>query len=285
VVGVIPGTEGPDQVVLSGGGNRPILTKASTGFTATIWGETHRGYTAADGTGRNSYEMAVDITMTDAIQAGMDVCFSDPAKWLQEDPLPKWDGDPALHIKHSDITYEDYESWKSKDDPSTPFVESPMFTETDLELFCNKGNWVNGKTCHDANLPGMMPEPTPEENCEANKCPFEMAQDPLNFSVFYSPLFVPCTDVVRVGLCSITSFSLQALCSSLKSHQEDYEECVFDYCTTCDETAVEAWQSSEDIQHPQPACAPGMDKCNAEDAHFSRFCCQHVFCHDDLCQS
>jgi len=228
-VGVIPGTEGADQVVLSGGGNRPILTKESTGFTATIWGQTHRGYTGADGTGRNSFEMAVEIQMTDAIQGGMDVCFSDPVKWVHDGDLNagKWDD-----IRHNDINYEDYESWKSKDDPATPFVESPMFTVTDLEMFCNKGNWVNGKTCHDANLPVEEPEPTPEEACEGNKCPFEMAQ---------------------------------AMCSSLKSHQGDYDECLFDYCTTCDETAVAAWETSENILHPQPACAPGMDECNAED--------------------
>lgn len=225
-IGVIPGTEGPDQVVLSGGGNRPTLTKASTGFTASIWGGTHRGYTAADGAGRSSYEMAVEIEMTDAIEGGMDVCFSDPALWLHDGSAGSQD------VKHNDITFEDYESWKARDDPATPFVESPMFTVTDLEMFCNKGNWVNGKTCHDANLPVEEPEPTPEEACEGNNCPFDMAQ---------------------------------AMCSSLRSHQNDYDECLFDYCTTCDESAVEVWESSEGILHPQPTCASGMDDCNAAD--------------------
>lgn len=227
--GVIPGTEGPNQVVLSGGGNRPTLTKASTGFTAEMWLATHRGYVAADGANRNSIEMSANIYMTDALQGGMDVCFSDPALWTAAglDHARDW-----ANAAHSDINYEDYESWNAVDDPATPFVESPMFTQSDLDMFCAKGNWVNGKTCHDANLPLSEPEPTAEEACETNTCPFSLAQ---------------------------------AMCSSLKSHQSDYEECMWDFCTTCDETAVAAWQASENEIHPEPACGDGMDSCDPAD--------------------
>jgi len=229
LLGVIPGTEGPDKVVLSGWKNRPVLTKESTGFSATIWLFTHRGYTAADGANRNSIEMSADIYMTDALVGGMDVCFSDPLLWVAEGKESAGDWADAAH---SDINYEDYESWKAKDDPATPFVESPLFTQSDLDMFCAKGNWVNGQTCHDANIPIQEPEPTAEESCEANNCPYNMAQ---------------------------------LMCSSLKSHQGDYEECIFDYCTTCDETAVAAWENSENILHPQPSCADSMSECNPAD--------------------
>jgi len=223
-VGVIPGTEGPNQVVLSGSGTRPALTREGTGFVAEMWGSTHRGYTAPDGRGRSSFEMCASINMKDALEGSKDVCMSDPSQYVVA-------GRGSQDVAHAGISYADFGGWSTKDDPATPFVESPLFTQTDHDMFCSKGNWVNGNTC-DKTIIFTAPEPPSDKACADNACPYDMAQQ---------------------------------MCKSLKSHQDDYEECLFDYCMTCDETVVAAWEQWETVIHPAPLCATGMVDCQPAD--------------------
>jgi len=224
-IGVIPGTEGPNEVVLSGAGNRPKLTRKSTGFTAEMWLFTQRGYTGPDGRGRNSIDFAANIYMNDPLKSPRDACFSDPALWDRG----KQHND---NVDLNDITYKELGSWAAKDDPSTPEIESPLFTQSDHDMFCSKGNWVNGKTCNDANIPFSDPVPASDAACADNNCPYSMGEQ---------------------------------LCKSLKTHEDDYEACLFDYCSTCDEEVVAAWEDWEKVIHPEPTCADGMAECSPAD--------------------
>jgi len=222
-LGVIPGTEGPDEVTVTGHNTKWQLNRRSTGFSAELQFFTHRGYIGPDGGGRNSVEMSGMITMTDPLTTGLDVCFHDPAKW----------GDIANYMdkRLNDITYADFGSWSAEDDPATPFVESSLFTPDDHDMFCNKCNWVDGKTC---DTPPAPPAPAPPSDaaCAENECSYSLAQQ---------------------------------LCNSLKSHHEDYEACLFDYCVTCDETVVEADIEWEELVHEEPVCADGMEVCAPAD--------------------
>jgi len=224
-LGVIPGTEGPDQVVLSGRGITHFeLRKESTGLLVEGYVALMKGYTAPDGRGRTGYVMNVDITMTDVMTDGtLDICFTDPVKW----------GTDWLDVNNNAITYADFGEWSAEDDPSTAFVESSLFTKSDHDMFCNKCNWQGASVAAcDTTVPFKEPLPDTEQSCITHNCPFSMGQQ---------------------------------LCKSLKSHQEDYDECLYDFCQTCDEGMALDWEQWESIKHPEPACADGMDVCKPAD--------------------
>lgn len=53
----------------------------------------------------------------------------------------------------------------------------------------------------------------------------------------------------------------QDLCEATKSDADTYEDCLYDYCESCDEKQAAAYAEWEKLEHPAPTCADGMEQC------------------------
>jgi len=150
----------------------------------------------------------------------LDLCFEDDTKWMS-------DYDSPFDVRYNDVGFKDFGTWHAHDNPATPFHESPLFTQEDHDMFCNKGFWAEGTGCDNATV-FLDPLPKSDQLCSENNCPYSMAQQ---------------------------------LCEATKSHVDDYESCLSDYCLTCDEARAADWEEFEKQEHPAPVCADGMEKC------------------------
>lgn len=224
----ICGTDGPNQVSVfypKGSSDYALLIRESTGFKATFIPSQQHGpvgeYKDINGVKRWSWHFEAQIKMIEPQQEGtLDVCFENEDKWASQYDNPN-------DVRYNDVGFKDFATWHAHDNPATPFHESPLFTQDDHDMFCNKGFWNQGTSCDNTTL-FYDPLPKSDQLCSTNNCPYSMAQE---------------------------------LCDSTKSIPSDHEDCLYDYCQNCDEEEAASWAEWEKIEHPSPVCAEGMETC------------------------
>jgi len=223
----ICGTDGPNQVAVYKPANSDyaLLIRESTGFKTTFLPHQQEGFAAQykdkSGKKRWSWHMEAQIKMIEPQQEGtLDICFENEDKWASQ-------YEDSTDVRYNDVGFKDFGTWHAHDNPATAFHESPLFTQEDHDMFCNKGFWDQGKSCDKSTL-FNDPLPKSDQLCSQNNCPYSMAQE---------------------------------LCESTKSNQLDHEDCLFDYCESCDEEQAAQWAEWEKIEHPSPVCAEGMETC------------------------
>jgi len=223
----ICGTDGPNQIAVYKPDNKDyaLLTRESSGFKTIFLPVQQEGSTAdykdQSGIRRWSWHFQAQIKMIDPQEEGtLDICFENEDKWASQ-------YEKSTDVRYNDVGFKDFGTWHAHDNPATPFHESPLFTQGDHDMFCNKGFWDQGKSCDNTTL-FLPPLAKSDELCSKNNCPYSMAQD---------------------------------LCESTKSNQLDHEDCLYDYCETCDEEQAAEWAEWEKFEHPSPKCAEGMETC------------------------
>jgi len=130
---------------------------------------------------------------------------------------------------------------------STPIADSSvdadwsmsLFTDADHRRICDFCNDYNGQST-DVNVqnqkcdspPELPPPPPAKKECEDNGCSWIHSQE---------------------------------LCSSLQGDAALYNDCLFDFCVSCDDNAgAEFIQAIED-NNPSPICVQGAAECNPEE--------------------
>lgn len=228
----ICGTDGPNQIAVYKPDNSDyaLLTRESSGFKTLFLPVQQEGFAAQykdqSGVKRWSWHFQAQIKMIDPQEEGtLDICFENEDKWESQ-------YEKSTDVRYNDVGFKDFGTWHAHDNPATPFHESPLFTQGDHDMFCNKGFWDPGldgvgKSCDNTTL-FHDPLPKSDQLCSTNNCPYSMAQD---------------------------------LCESTKSNQLDHEDCLYDYCETCDEEQAAEWAEWEKFEHPSPKCAEGMETC------------------------
>lgn len=223
----ICGTDGPNQVAVykPADSDYALLIRESSGFKTIFIPHQQEGFAAQykdkSGKKRWSWHMEAQIKMIEPqLEGTLDICFENEDKWGSQ-------YEKSTDVRYNDVGFKDFGTWHAHDNPATPFHESPLFTQEDHDMFCNKGFWDQGKSCDNTTL-FYDPLPKSDQLCSKNNCPYSMAQ---------------------------------GLCESTKSNQLDHEDCLFDYCETCDEEQAAQWAEWEKIEHPSPMCAEGMETC------------------------
>jgi len=132
---------------------------------------------------------------------------------------------------------------------ATPIADSTLgsdwsaslFTESDHVRICD---YCDGYNRQDANYatkfkdvncaqpPEAPPHPPAKEECDKSECSWIHAQE---------------------------------LCSSLKGDEDLYNDCLFDFCISCDDSASAEFIESIENFNPSPLCVQGATECNPED--------------------
>lgn len=91
--------------------------------------------------------------------------------------------------------------------------------------------YYNPRTCENPSIPGE-PRPTAEDKCTETECSFSFAT---------------------------------RLCAPLKGtppEDKAYDNCLWDFCATCDEKVYEEYEEIENFEHPEPTCLENAGNCN-----------------------